>query len=135
MPAITSLLPPSICSSPRPGPTCLPVHRTFAHARAALPCAAPHRSAYVHGAPEITLAFALGALAYQLVQPHIPELGGGGGHLHHPDDDLDLDSDKVRCAGWLTLACSAGVLLCNARARLLLWVYACPAMESRADTC
>lgn len=53
----------------------------------------PPRSAAIHGWPEITTAFALGALLYQVAQPYIPDFGS-----HHHDHEHPETLDKVGTA-------------------------------------
>lgn len=50
-------------------------------------------NAAAHGWPEITIAFAMGALLYQLVQPYIPEFGTH--HLLDPEHQHQTELEKV----------------------------------------
>lgn len=58
-----------------------------------LPPFHPPGSAAVHGWPEITTAFALGALLYQVAQPYIPDFG-----THHHDHEHPDPLEKVGTA-------------------------------------
>ncbi|KAI7843151.1 hypothetical protein COHA_003322 [Chlorella ohadii] len=52
-------------------------------------------NAMEHGWPEITIAFGLGALLYQLIQPFIPEFGTH--HLNEPGHAHNSELDKLWC--------------------------------------
>lgn len=56
-----------------------------------------------HGWAEISLAFALGALLYQVVQPFIPEFGTH--HLAEPGHQHHSELEKVGAGGGCSRGC------------------------------
>lgn len=84
----------------------------------------PLCSAAVHGWPEITTAFALGALLYQVAQPYIPDFGS-----HHHDHEHPGPLEKVWPAG-VALGGAAAVTWPRRRNHGPGWLTACPGTGS-----